>query len=147
MFNMIEFAASQTPTTAPAAVLDFGVILVALGLAEQPHVEQPAAVIEDSIESSIIIEFDSELECESVSVERDGVTVRFMRGQQVWCTVTDSRGRHSFTARMTRVFFVNQMGGFIGETAILPIVDSQEVADALVWRAGVMPEGDIVTLR
>jgi len=145
MLNMIEFAASQTPTTAPATTqLDFHSILTALGLAEQPAAEQPATT---PVENSMTIEFDSPDECESFAVERNGVIARFMKNQQVWCQVSDSRGNHQITAKMTRVFFVNKEGGLIGETAILPIVDSQEVADALVWRAGVMPEGDIVTLR
>jgi hypothetical protein len=142
MFNMIEFAASQTPTTAPVAQLDFNTILVALGLAKQPA-EEPAAVIE----SSMTIEFDSPFECEAFAVERNGVIVRFMRNQQVDCVVTDRRGNQRISARMTRVFFLNKDGGLIGETAVLPVVETQAVADALVWRASVMPEGDIVTLR
>lgn len=64
MFNMIQYAASQTPTTASAA-LDFGVILVALGLAEQPAVEQPATT---PVENSMTIVFD-ENECEEPLVE------------------------------------------------------------------------------
>lgn len=147
MFNMIQYAEAQTVTTA-AHTLDFSVILTALGLAEQPAAEEPAAaVIESSIEDSIVIEFDSELECEAFEVERNGVVARFMRNQQVDVIVTDRRGQHRISARMTRVFFVNKDGGLIGETAVLPVVETQSVADMLVWRAGVMPEGDIVTLR
>jgi len=64
MENMLQFAASQT-VTAPVAQLDFGSILAALGLAEQPAVEQPAAV---PVENSMTIEFD-ENECEGPVVE------------------------------------------------------------------------------
>jgi photosystem II stability/assembly factor-like uncharacterized protein len=117
MLNMIEFANAQT---------------------------EIAAITNTN---TLVIEFDNEFECEAFEVERNGVIVRFMRNQQVWCTVTDSRGAHSITARMTRVFFLNKNGGLLGETAILPVVETQAVADVLVWRGGVMPEGDVVTLR
>jgi hypothetical protein len=57
MENMINFAAQQTATTQ----LDFGMILAALGLAEQPAAEPTTAT---PVENSLSIVFNDENECE-----------------------------------------------------------------------------------
>lgn len=91
----------------------------------------------DAIMASIVIEFDSADECEAIVVEKNGVEYRYMRNQQKYVQVTvDPRRRGSwrwFSAECTLVYFVKN-DNLIGQTAILPVIDSLSTARALTAR-------------
>ena len=88
----------------------------------------------DAIMASIVIEFDSVDECESIVVEKDGVEYRFSRTQhQVEVTPERNYGWARFSAKCTIVHFVKG-GIFIGQTAILSEVRcTREAYNLVKW--------------
>ena len=146
MLNMIDFAATaatvNTVNTTTAEVVCLN------NDASLPWTRECECAFCRSFSCSIT--FDSDVECEAIVSIRNGVEHRYMRSQQVYVEVTPDRdvkgaGWTWFGAKCTLVYFVVN-GVCVGQTAILPVIETQANADGLTQWGVVTPCRDQIKI-